>query len=108
MAIVNVEEREAAQVKKILTQITKLIKREFPNHGAIEYFKSKEGIHEITVENGLAWFGVNGSHGFATHMADFVKSSEFANLKEFGEKQGHYMWDAKVYIKDYSWVTFTI
>lgn len=108
MALVNVEEREKLQVKKLLAQIKKEIKESFPNHGEIEHFKDGNGEHTITVENGLGWVTATGFGGFSGVMRDIVKDSEFAKFKDYGEKAGHYMWDAKVYIKDYSWVTFTI
>jgi len=123
MALVNQAEREEKQVKKLLSQIKKAIKEAFPHHGEIEHWKDSEGVHCISVENGLGWSSGRGEisasakrtslfriafAGFSDTMKDFVNDSEFAKYKDHGEKGGEYMWDAQVYIKDRSWVTFTI
>jgi hypothetical protein len=108
MALVNQAEREEKQVKKLLSQIKKAIKEAFPHHGEIEHWKDSEGVHHITVENGLGWVTRTAFAGFSGVMRDFVRESEFATYIGHGEKAGEYMWDAKVYIKDSSWVTFKI
>ena len=97
MAIVNMAERKATEVKRIMAKIKAEYKKTHGADGTMEHSVFLD-THLITLVNNLGGFD---------DMRSIVKDSEFAKFQDYGHRDGIFDWASGVYFRDYSWVKFT-
>lgn len=103
MKLIDVKARNDKEIQKILNKTKKHLKDQHIHFGLIDT-GIYDGVYYISVESNSSGH----KYGLGSDIETFVNQSAHAKVVKIEEHEGHFDWDADIYIKPCSIVNFKL